>query len=162
MNTTVVRSRAWLRGIQTRAFVRVTTALQAHGSLCLGAAGAVYLVAALLGASDAVAQNHPQGAGPAGDYRIHQLAELLMQLVEGNAGSLIMVLAGIGAIISAAFGAYRAAVSLIVVAVGAFVLRSLVEIFFNFGTSVVVGDPGVDGVGAPPLSRRYTLSRHIY
>ena len=43
-----------------------------------------------------------------------------------------MVTAGLGAIVTAALGAYRAAVGLLVVAIGAFILRSLVDIFFNF------------------------------
>jgi hypothetical protein len=42
-----------------------------------------------------------------------------------------MVVAGLGAIISAAFGAYRAAVGMLVVAVGAFILRALVSLFFG-------------------------------
>jgi divalent metal cation (Fe/Co/Zn/Cd) transporter len=52
-------------------------------------------------------------------------------MTEGNLGALIMVVAGIGTIIASAFGAFRAATSLLAVAVGAFVLRSFVEIFFD-------------------------------
>ncbi len=66
------------------------------------------------------------------DYKpIRGSVELLFNLIEGSFGALIMVISGIGAIIAAAFGAYRAAVSLIIVAVGAFVLRSLVSLFFG-------------------------------
>ena len=68
----------------------------------------------------------------AGDFRIAQFTERMFSLIEGNLGALIMVVAGIAAIVSAAFGAFRAAVSLLAVAVGAFILRSLVEIFFNY------------------------------
>lgn len=67
-----------------------------------------------------------------GDERIEIVTTRIFRLIEGNAGSLIMVIAGLGAIISAAFGAYRAAVGLLVVAVGAFILRALVDIFFNY------------------------------
>jgi len=67
-----------------------------------------------------------------GDGRIHNVTDRLFELIEGNLGALIMVAAGLGAIIAAAFGAYRMAISLLVVAVGAFILRSLVDIFFNF------------------------------
>lgn len=67
-----------------------------------------------------------------GDERIEIITTRMFKLIEGNAGSLIMVLAGLGAIISAAFGAYRAAVGLLVVAVGAFILRAMVDIFFNY------------------------------
>ncbi len=67
-----------------------------------------------------------------GDYRIHNVTQRMFELLEGNLGALIMVSAGLLAVVSAAFGAYRAAVGLLAVAVGAFVLRSLVTIFFNF------------------------------
>ena len=67
-----------------------------------------------------------------GDERIFEVSNRLFELIEGNFGSLIMIAAGLGAIISAAFGAYRAAVGMLVVAVGAFILRSLVVIFFTF------------------------------
>lgn len=72
------------------------------------------------------------GAAPGYDPKeIRGAVELLFRLVEGSFGALIMVVAGIGAIIAAAFGAYRAAVGMLVVAVGAFILRSLVSLFFG-------------------------------
>ncbi len=52
-------------------------------------------------------------------------------LIEGAFGALIMVIAGLGAIIAASMGAYRSSVSMLVVAVGAFILRSLVSLFFG-------------------------------
>ena len=55
----------------------------------------------------------------------------LFKLVEGAFGALIMVVAGLGAIVAAAMGAYRAAVGMLVVAVGAFILRALVSLFFG-------------------------------
>ena len=55
----------------------------------------------------------------------------LINMLEGQLGALLMVVAGLGAIFAAAMGAYRLAVSLIVVAVGAFILRSLVTLFFD-------------------------------
>ena len=57
----------------------------------------------------------------------------LFMLIEGSFGALIMVVSGIGAIISAAMGAYRAAVGMLVVALGSFILRALVTIFFGGG-----------------------------
>ncbi|MCB0344347.1 MAG: hypothetical protein KDD66_04490 [Bdellovibrionales bacterium] len=68
------------------------------------------------------------------DERIRCAAHQLLALTEGNLGALLMVVAGIGTIISGAFGAYRAATSLLVVAISAFVLRSFVHIFFNLGS----------------------------
>jgi hypothetical protein len=55
----------------------------------------------------------------------------LFKLIEGAFGALLMVVAGLGAIIAAAMGAYRAALGMLVVAVGAFILRALVSLFFG-------------------------------
>ena len=55
----------------------------------------------------------------------------ITRFIEGPFGALIMVIAGIGAIVSSAFGQYRAAIGLLVVAIGAFILRSLVATFFG-------------------------------
>ena len=63
--------------------------------------------------------------------RIAIAASYLLTLIEGALGALVMITAGIGAIVAAAMGAYRAAVGMLVVAVGAFILRSLVALFFG-------------------------------
>jgi hypothetical protein len=42
-----------------------------------------------------------------------------------------MVCAGLGAILSSAFGQYRAALGCLIIAVGAFILRSFLSTFFN-------------------------------
>ena len=63
--------------------------------------------------------------------RIVAAVEFLLRLIEGALGALIMVVAGIAAIIAAALGAYRAAVGMLVVAIGAFILRALVSVFFG-------------------------------
>ncbi len=55
----------------------------------------------------------------------------LLMFIEGSFGALIMITAGLGAIIAGAFGAYKAAISLLFVAVGAFILRALVSLFFG-------------------------------
>ncbi len=67
----------------------------------------------------------------------------LFMLIEGAFGALVMVAAGIGAIIAAVMGAYKTALSLLVVAVGAFILRSLVSLFF--GTNYPAYTSGVGG-----------------
>ena len=77
---------------------------------------------------DKVLQGDSRGLG---DEKIRCAAQKLLTLTEGNLGALIMIVAGIGTIIASAFGAYRAATSLLAVALGSFVLRSLVAIFFN-------------------------------
>ena len=80
-----------------------------------------------------------QGGGPSGSYSQSQFDDTLIRnsvgnlfkLIEGAFGALIMVVSGLGAIVAAAMGAYRAAVGMLVVAVGAFILRSLVSLFFG-------------------------------
>ncbi|RMG40574.1 MAG: hypothetical protein D6719_10505 [Candidatus Dadabacteria bacterium] len=65
------------------------------------------------------------------DVRIAEAVNVIITYIEGSFGALIMVVSGIAAIMSAAFGQYRAALSLLVVAVGAFILRSIISTFFN-------------------------------
>lgn len=65
------------------------------------------------------------------DIRLSDSLNAILVYIEGTFGAMVMVSAGIGAILSSAFGQYRAALGLLVVAVGAFILRSLVGTFFN-------------------------------
>lgn len=65
------------------------------------------------------------------DARLSDAINVVLTYIEGSFGAMVMVAAGIGAILSSAFGQYRAALGLLVVAVGAFILRSLVGTFFN-------------------------------
>jgi hypothetical protein len=55
----------------------------------------------------------------------------MLMFIEGAFGALVMIGAGLGAIMAAAFGAYKAAITLLFVAVGAFILRALVSLFFG-------------------------------
>ncbi len=79
------------------------------------------------------------GAGSSGpglttlynDVRMSDALNAILTYVEGTYGAMIMVASGIGAIMSSAFGQYRSALGLMVVSVGAFILRSLVSTFFN-------------------------------
>ncbi len=68
------------------------------------------------------------------DDRVAEAADVIMTYIHGSFGALIMVCSGIAAILSAAFGGYRAALGLLVVAVGSFILRSLVSTWFNDST----------------------------
>lgn len=80
------------------------------------------------------AQNGPSGTwsdAQFDDTLIRNSVGNLFRLIEGAFGALIMVVSGIGAIVAAAMGAYRAAVGMIVVAVGSFILRALVSLFFG-------------------------------
>ena len=69
--------------------------------------------------------------------KLAEASGILLGLIEGSLGALVMIVAGIAAIVSAAMGAYRAAVALLVVAVGAFILRTLVGLFFDEGVDFV-------------------------
>ena len=65
------------------------------------------------------------------DQRFTNAANAILTYLEGSFGALVMACAGIGAILSAAFGQYRAALSLLVVSLGAFIIRSVISTFFN-------------------------------
>ena len=80
---------------------------------------------------DVSAQIGGQAAIQYNDDRINNAVNAIMTYLEGSFGALIMAASGIGAIMSAAFGQYKAALSLMVVAVGSFILRSLIGTFFN-------------------------------
>jgi hypothetical protein len=77
---------------------------------------------------NAVAQRIPPTYN---DDRIAEATNIILTYIEGSFGALVMVVAGLGAILGAAFGQYRAALGLLVVAVGSFILRSIVGTFFN-------------------------------
>jgi len=69
--------------------------------------------------------------GQVNSQRIQIAVNAIMQYLEGSFGALIMAASGVGAIMAAAFGQYKAALSLMVVAVGSFILRKLINTFFN-------------------------------
>lgn len=79
------------------------------------------------------------------DINTDSIAEVvvkILQYLHGAFGALILVIAGVSAIISAAFGQYRAALGLLVVAVGVFVLESLILTFFPND----ILDAGINGM----------------
>lgn len=105
----------------------VTAPSRAQGQMMLFALGLSVLAFGLMG--NAFAQG--AGLGDYNDERLENALSLLFTYLEGAFGALVMVAAGIGAIMSAAFGQYRAALGMLVVAVGAFILRSILDTFFN-------------------------------
>lgn len=66
--------------------------------------------------------------------RITAASEKLLKAIQGPFGALIMIVAGIFAIVMAAMGKYAVAMSLLVISLGAFILRSIVGTFFNVDT----------------------------
>lgn len=63
----------------------------------------------------------------------------LLRLLEGTLGSLIMVIGGLGAIIAAGMGAYKAALNMLIVAIGAFLLRSVISLFSDSSFPAIKG-----------------------
>jgi hypothetical protein len=54
-----------------------------------------------------------------------------LKYLEGGFGSLISAITGIGAIVASASGGFRTAWALVIVSIGAFILREYVDIFFS-------------------------------
>lgn len=73
----------------------------------------------------------PSGDPGANVLRLEQVLQKIFTYMEGSFGALVMVASGIGAIFASAFGQFKAALGLLVVAIGAFILRSLVTTFFT-------------------------------
>lgn len=65
------------------------------------------------------------------DDRIAESVDIILTYINGTFGALIMVSAGVAAILASAFGQYKAALGLLVVAVGSFIMRSLISTWFN-------------------------------
>lgn len=66
----------------------------------------------------------------------------LLSYIEGGFGALLAAAAGIGAIVAAALGGFKAAWALVVVSVGAFILRAYITLFQGTCTSGFVGVNG--------------------
>lgn len=97
-------------------------------SMSLFIIGCLILLAGLI--VDVEAQHRPHTI-TYNDERLRGAMNAVLTYLEGSFGALIMVAAGVLAIVSSAFGQYRAALGLLIVAVGSFILRSLVSTFFN-------------------------------
>ena len=115
-------------------YVRITNRalsfVEEHGDGALFVLGSTLLILGLLDLASAQATLSNSEAD-FNDDLIRGAVGNLFLLIEGAFGALIMVVAGIGAIVAASMGAYRAAVGMLVVAVGSFILRALVSLFFG-------------------------------
>lgn len=149
MHTFIDKAVADFRSASIKGYVKVTSLVRDHSTLLLALVGVCILTAGL--AELSLAQSRG-GFGAANssfsetsydDSLVRGAVGNLFLLIEGPFGALIMVVSGLGAIVAAAMGAYRAAVGMLVVAVGAFILRSLVSLFF--GTDFEA--PGNSGTG---------------
>lgn len=116
--------RARLEG--TKGFFRVTPHIVLQGGIYL--CGVALLSWAFMDTADAATTS---GGITYNDSKITNSVNAIMLYLEGSFGALVMAAAGIGAIVAAAFGGYKASLSLMVVAIGAFILRSIMSTFFN-------------------------------
>ena len=103
--------------------IRLHSELRAHPQLTLFAVGALSLTLGLTKLA------HAQDSFD--DYELRFAVCQNFKLIEGPYGALLMTVAGIGAIVSSAIGKYQAAYQMITVGVGAFILRSLVSLWFG-------------------------------
>ena len=125
--------------LQRATFIALTnpTAKNVNAALAFGG---MALLSLMHTNASAVSVNVDVGGGIANDTRLAEGVGKILQLLEGSFGALIMTAAGIGSVIGAAFGAYRTAIGLLVVGLGAFTMRSFVNMWFR----------GPGGGGPPP------------
>jgi len=109
------------------AFVAAPSRKQVQSMLF--AVGVTLLVAGTV--SGAIAQVGDPAEIKYNDARLSESVNAILTYLEGTFGALIMVCAGLGAIMSSAFGQYKAALGCLIIAVGSFILRSFLGTFFN-------------------------------
>lgn len=123
----VSRVKAALDNAATKYYVGTRAPSKAQYQWGLMALGLMLLAGGL--ALDSEAAYTPRSAY--NDDRIAEAVDVVFLFINGTFGALIMVASGVAAILSSAFGQYRAALGLMVVAIGSFILRSLVKTWFN-------------------------------
>lgn len=123
--------------------IKKTLFVERHANLLMFALGVLLLYHGLaeLGHSEALPIPIPDpesGGGGAGGGAIEiNTIELqrgtctLFFLMERSFGALLATVAGVGAVVAAAFGAFKAAWSFLVVSIASFILRSLVSMWFG-------------------------------
>lgn len=112
-------------GAMRRVSIELAAPSKSQTQLCLFLFGCLLLVCSSATDSEAARTIRYNAAGP------NEAVNALLLYLEGSFGALVMVCSGIGAILSSAFGQYRASLGLMVVAIGSFILRSLMSTFFN-------------------------------
>lgn len=124
----------------TRLYVKAGDFIVNNANSMLLVVGVVLLTGGVVELSHAQTASFSEAAY--NDELVRNAVAALFELIEGAFGALIMVVAGLGAIVAAAMGAYRLAVSMLVVAVGAFILRALVSLFFGENFQSYTGGTG--------------------
>jgi hypothetical protein len=82
-------------------------------------------------ANEAIAQVGDPAEIKYNGQRLTDSVNAILTYLEGSFGALVMVCAGLGAIMSSAFGQYKASLGCLIVAIGSFILRSFMDTFFN-------------------------------
>ena len=119
----------YLFGQYNRLDIQVQT--QRMGGACLFICGCVILtiglnMAAMGQTGDAIGS----GTGEAGDIIKKQLCKI-MQLLQGPFGALVTVVAGLAAVVTAAMGGYKLAMSCVVIACGTYIIEAFTKLFFD-------------------------------
>jgi len=65
------------------------------------------------------------------DAQFQDICNRALSYVEGGFGALLASIAGVGAIVASAAGGFRLAWALIVVSIGAYILREYIGLFFT-------------------------------
>ena len=129
------------KNFNTKIYCSTKNFLREHGNFCLFIMGALLLVVGLGTLQVASAGG---GSGSAWNAGIIQAIKGVFNWLDGGFGALIMVGAGLLAIVTAAMGAYKAAMACLVVAAGTFILRAFARLFF---AGVMDDVMGVGGAG---------------
>jgi hypothetical protein len=120
---------AKLNRLRFKSYAWASIKLMDHGNLLLFLLGTCSLISGLNQLSHAASATTPIDT-----------TELLrgtctqFYLIEGPYGALLATNAGLGAIVSAAFGQYRAAYNFLIVSISSFILRSMVSMWFGVPT----------------------------
>ena len=119
-----------------------------HSRLALFVCGIGLLYGGLERLVQAAAAGDGSGSGGSSfnDEDIREAVKRLLKLIEGSFGALIATAAGIGAVVASAFGGFKAAWCLLVCSVGAFILRSLISLFFGYYDGKDNGNGNGNGV----------------
>jgi len=97
--------------------VKTRESFEKHANVCLFFFGMILLYA---GSAD---------VAHAGQGSYAQACNGILSLIEGTFGAMLTAIAGVAAIIASAVGGFKMAWSLLVVAIGSFILRSFITLF---------------------------------
>ncbi|MDR2337031.1 MAG: hypothetical protein LBE20_00055 [Deltaproteobacteria bacterium] len=101
-----------------------------YANVILFCFGIVILTYAIANIAIAQPANNNQGTGAAAGAIIKDQMCKILILLEGPFGALVMVVAGLAAVVTAAMGAYKMAMSCVVIACGSYIVGAFLVLFF--------------------------------